>query len=125
MCLLKITSGEVLWEEDDVSIKPQKCRPTTWPLTSTTTGGALLSMVLGLVAGREQVSRFAFGGLILFLKFFGFLSPYYILFVCLPSSLFLPSSQVPSSLKGMSRCSMYTHPFSFCCHYLCIGPYQF
>lgn len=125
MCLLKITSGEVLWEEDDVSIKPQKCHPTTWPMTSTTTARALLSMVLGLVAGREQVSRFAFGGLILSFKLFGFLSAYSIPLVGLPSSLFLPSSQVSSTLKGMSRCSTYTHLFSFCCHYLCMGPCQF
>lgn len=45
--------------------------------------------------------------------------------VCLPSSLFLPSSQVSSTLKGMSRCSTYTHLFSFCCHHLCMGPCQF
>lgn len=46
-------------------------------------------------------------------------------FVCLLSSRFIPSSALVSySLKGVNRCSTYTHLFSFCCQFLCIGSCQ-
>lgn len=108
-------SGEDLWEEGNVSIKLQKCHPTTWSLVLALGKPCWHQCDVG-AGGRKG----AIDQIFLWWPYSFFLSnslgpsllPLLYLPVC--PLLFLPSSsRVPSFLKGMSRYSMQTISFPF------------
>lgn len=99
------------------------CCPTPWPLTWALEEPCWHQWP---GAGREQSSRFSFGGLILsfFLTLWVPLSFLYSIYLFPLFSSFSSSFQVLSLLKGKSRCSLYTYLFSFRRPLLYIGPCQ-